>query len=204
MGRRIGRETRSGVESVLTPAGERILEAASELFYTRGIGAVGVELIAERAGTTKKTLYDVFGAKATLVATYLARRSSRWREFVLTRIGDAAPEDRVHAVFDAAGEWHRENPRGCAFVNAYAELDEGHPAMAVIRDEKRWMADLFRELCTDDHRGTGGAAVAGAVHLLYEGALVLQSAGGEADAMRRARESAARICGVSSSSEGPA
>ncbi|MBJ7352358.1 MAG: TetR family transcriptional regulator, partial [Rhodococcus sp.] len=35
----------------LTPAAERILAVASELFYDRGIRAVGVDLIAEEAGT---------------------------------------------------------------------------------------------------------------------------------------------------------
>ena len=51
----------------LTEAGTRLLEAASELFYDRGVRAVGVDLIAETAGTTKKTLYDRFGSKDALV-----------------------------------------------------------------------------------------------------------------------------------------
>ena len=65
-------------EEPLTPAGERLLEAASTLFYRRGIRAVGVDLIAETAGTTKKTLYDRFGSKDELVARYLRRRSQTW------------------------------------------------------------------------------------------------------------------------------
>ena len=75
----------------LTEAGTRLLEAASELFYDRGVRAVGVDLIAETAGTTKKTLYDRFGSKDALVALYLLRRAHRWREYLLARLADAAP-----------------------------------------------------------------------------------------------------------------
>ena len=69
-------------DPALTPAGERLLDAASELFYRRGIRAVGVDLVAETAGTTKKTLYDRFGSKDELVALYLRRRARRWQAFL--------------------------------------------------------------------------------------------------------------------------
>ena len=63
------------VDDPMTPVGERLAETAGRLFYARGIRAVGVELIAEEAGTTKKTLYDRFGSKDALVALYLRRRA---------------------------------------------------------------------------------------------------------------------------------
>ncbi len=72
-------------EPVLTRAGHRLLDAASALFYARGIRAVGVDLIADEAGTTKKTLYDCFGSKDALVALYLRRRAIRWQEFLRSR-----------------------------------------------------------------------------------------------------------------------
>jgi AcrR family transcriptional regulator len=116
-------DLRADAEPALTPAGLRVLDAATELFYRRGIHAVGVELIAERAGVTKKTLYDRFGSKDALVAQYLRRRGGRWQRFLLDRL-DQRPHgaDRALAVFDAAAEWHARSQRGCAFVNAYAEL----------------------------------------------------------------------------------
>ena len=52
---------------------ERILSAASDLFYRRGIRAVGVETIAEEAETIKMTLYRHFPSKDDLVAQYLQR-----------------------------------------------------------------------------------------------------------------------------------
>src|SRR5204862_1827943 len=56
-----------------TPPRERILAAASDLFYRHGVRAVGVEAIAEAAGTNKMTLYRHFDSKDELVAEYLRR-----------------------------------------------------------------------------------------------------------------------------------
>src|SRR5690625_6777832 len=58
----------------LTPAARAILDAAGDLFYDRGINAVGVDTVAAAAGTTKKTLYDQFGSKAALAVAYLSER----------------------------------------------------------------------------------------------------------------------------------
>jgi AcrR family transcriptional regulator len=188
----------------MTEAGTRLLDAASDLFYLRGVRAVGVDLIAETAGTTKKTLYDRFGSKDALVALYLLQRAHRWREHLLTRLADAgvdlAVPDRgdpghdaighgespgrekgVLVVFDAVQDWMGTQRRGCAFVNAYAELGESdHPAVPVIRAEKAWMRALFDALA-------GDAALGAHLHLLYEGTLVVLTAGGNPQAAGEAR-----------------
>src|SRR5258707_523483 len=57
------------------PPRERILSAAGDLFYHHGIRAVGVEAIAEAAGTNKMTLYRHFSSKDELVAECLRQRS---------------------------------------------------------------------------------------------------------------------------------
>ncbi|WP_208971416.1 TetR/AcrR family transcriptional regulator [Kineococcus rubinsiae] len=172
----------------LTTAGARLLDAAGSLFYERGVRAVGVDLIAETAGTTKKTLYDRFGSKDALVALYLLQRAHRWREHLLARLGGAdalegpaAAETRVLLVFDALQTWMGGQRRGCGFVNAYAELgDTDHPAVAVVRAEKAWMRALFDDL-------TGDADLGAHVHLLYEGTLVVLTAGADPSAAAQAR-----------------
>ena len=179
-------------DPVLTPAGERLLDAASALFYRRGIRAVGVDLVAERAGTTKKTLYDRFGSKDELVALYLRRRARRWEAFLGAHLDGVRPDDpcggeRALAVFDALAAWLRDQDRGCAFVNAYAELGgTGHPGEAVIRTEKEWMRQVFVALAGDEVLG-------GQLHLLYEGATVAHAAGGRVDAVPAGRAAAARL-----------
>ncbi|HWM06312.1 MAG TPA: helix-turn-helix domain-containing protein [Actinophytocola sp.] len=167
----------------MTPAALRLLDAASDLFYTRGIHAVGVDLIAEVAGTTKKTLYDRFGSKDALVALYLQRRFDRWQAHVETWLAEHG-RGPVQ-VLDALESWLADNTRGCAFVNAHAELGRAdHPAVAVIRAEKTWVRELYERLAPD-----AGAAL----HLLHEGVIVATSVAGHADAMRHARAAAQRL-----------
>ncbi|MFF1595097.1 TetR/AcrR family transcriptional regulator [Streptomyces sp. NPDC058286] len=159
----------------MTPAGRRIVAAAEELFYNRGITSVGVDLIAEQSGVTKRTLYNQFGSKDQLVATYLAERDQRWRSLVRAAV-DACdgPVEAVTAPFDALRTWSEANTRGCAFINALAELpDPSHPAHRIAANQKLWLLNLFKELAT-----TAGcsspAALAAQLLVLHEGALATQ------------------------------
>ena len=153
-----------------------MLDAASTLFYDRGIHAVGVDTIAASAGVTKKTLYDRFGSKDRLVAEYLAARDQAWRDHLSARLESAQrePRARLQAVFAAAADWSADRGgHGCAMVNAHAEIsDPAHPAYAVMVGQKSWMLELFVGLARD-----AGAADASALGeqwmLLHEGATVL-------------------------------
>ncbi|MDJ0376118.1 TetR/AcrR family transcriptional regulator [Cryobacterium sp. PH31-L1] len=161
----------------LTPGARRVLDAASELFYERGIHAVGVDTIAAAAGVTKKTLYDRFGSKEALVVAYLQHRDARWREHLAAQLA-RVPEpgsDRVLAIFDAAISWSGENGlKGCSAINARAEIGDGHdghPVFPEIARQKVWLLDLFGELCRE--AGTiDPRAMAKRMMLLHEGALV--------------------------------
>src|SRR5258706_2978489 len=78
---------------------DRILAVAGELFYRHGIRAVGVESIAEAAGTNKMTLYRHFSSKDELVAEYL-RQSAKaaddcWARFAKKHPGDALAQLRA-------------------------------------------------------------------------------------------------------------
>jgi AcrR family transcriptional regulator len=179
-----------------TPAGERILDTASALFYARGIRAVGVDLIADEAGTTKKTLYDRFGSKDGLVAAYLSKRAARWVAYLTDHLERHAPDPgprRVLAVVDALEEWLSGQDRGCAFVNAYAEIGgTDHPGNEVIRADKRFMRALFVRLV--DEAGIPEPDLVGAqLHLLYEGAIVVRTAGGMEEAYDEARSAMTRL-----------
>jgi AcrR family transcriptional regulator len=179
----------------LTPAGQRLLDAASELFYSRGLHAVGVDLIAEVAGTTKKTLYDRFGSKDALIALYLQRRAERWQAFVRDHLAQHAPEpgvDRVIAVLDALDAWMTIHRRGCAFVNAQAEItDPQHEAVAVIRAEKQWVRDIYEQLLSEAGFGSPDM-LARQLMLVHEGAIIERTVADRPDALDVAR-SAARV-----------
>ncbi|MFG1999581.1 TetR/AcrR family transcriptional regulator [Spirillospora sp. NPDC048911] len=174
----------------LTPAAERVLAVAGELFYQRGIGSVGMELIAAEAGVTKKTVYDRFGSKEALVVAYLRARDERWRAYLtgsIEGVGDA--RQRVLATFDALGEWLRtESGRGCAMVNALAELpDRAHPGHRAAADQKAWLRTLYADLV----REAGlNESLADKLLILHEGAVVTFSVAGLQDAAALAREAA--------------
>ncbi|MET8287878.1 TetR/AcrR family transcriptional regulator [Streptomyces sp. NPDC048448] len=160
---------------LMTPAGRRIVAAAEELFYSRGITAVGVDLIAEHSGVTKRTLYNQFGSKDRLVAAYLTERDQRWRSLVRAAV-DASntPAEAVTAPFEALRTWSGTNTRGCAFINALAELpDPSHPAHRIAANQKLWLLNLFKELAA-----TAGcshpATLAAQLLVLHEGAVATQ------------------------------
>ncbi|NNG34419.1 TetR/AcrR family transcriptional regulator [Nakamurella aerolata] len=183
---------------VTTGAGERLLDAAEDLFYWRGIGAVGVDLVAETAGVTKRTLYQRFGSKSELACAYLQRRAHHWQALLLDTLSLTRDEERPLVVYDAAARWAEQNPRGCAFVNAWAEFgNTAHPVAAVVCDEKRWMRQLFRSLVSSK-------AKADHLQLLYEGAQVIASTLGDHAAYARAKKGARAVLAGNQPGRAPA
>ncbi|HET8599987.1 MAG TPA: TetR/AcrR family transcriptional regulator [Segeticoccus sp.] len=155
----------------LTPRARTILEVASELFYERGIHAVGVDTIASESGVTKRTLYDRFGSKDALVAAYLQHRHDIWWDHLQERLA-GGPAPRALAVFDA----YRDSPlgihRGCAFINGAGELPAEHPGFAVIAAHKRAIRGLLAELVRVDRPDLADPeGVAEHLFLILEGAL---------------------------------
>ncbi|MEU5951318.1 helix-turn-helix domain-containing protein [Streptomyces sp. NPDC047525] len=179
----------------MTPGARRALDAASALFYDRGIHAVGVDLIAAEAGVTKKTLYDRFGSKEQIVVEYLAARDERWQAFLAPYVEAAAtPRARILAVFDASRDWAEANSvKGCSMVNAHAEIsDSAHPAYQVITGQKAWMLALFTGLARDV-APRGATRLGRTLMLLHEGALVAHGLRIFPDAIGRARDDAAAL-----------
>ncbi|HEY6294938.1 MAG TPA: TetR/AcrR family transcriptional regulator [Streptosporangiaceae bacterium] len=133
-----------------TPTGpaprQRLLDAAADLFYRQGIGAVGVDLVSKTAGVSKRTLYQQFGSKDRLVAESLDAHGDAVLGMYIPAEDPKAPARRqILAVFEALGQWTAaETFRGCPFVNTATELaDPGHPARLVARDYKLRLRDYF-------------------------------------------------------------
>ncbi|WP_067966004.1 TetR/AcrR family transcriptional regulator [Nocardiopsis trehalosi] len=184
-------------EPRLTPAARRVLDTAAHLFYTRGITTVGMDLIADEAGVTKKTIYDRFGSKQNLVTAYLRARDHRWRHHLTTRLDAAGPDPRARilATYDALHAWTRaENTRGCAMVNAYAELsDPDHPGRRVAEEQKTWLHALYTRLLAD---AALPAAHADTLLILHEGAVTAAAVAALPDAALTARDAADRLLGT--------
>ncbi|MBA2377258.1 MAG: TetR/AcrR family transcriptional regulator [Rubrobacter sp.] len=178
----------------MTPAGERVLRAASEMFYREGIRAVGVEAIAAEAGVTKKTLYERFGSKDGLIVAYLRARDERWRSWMEESVegSGGSPKERLLSTFDALEGWiERENPRGCGFVNAAAENpDPSHPARKLAIEQKKWLREYFEKLSEEAGAEEPGD-LAERLVILHEGATVAHSLEAATDTARKAKQIAA-------------
>ena len=172
------------------PPRERILAAARELFYRRGIHAVGVDAIAEAAGTNKMTLYRHFASKDVLIAACLSELTQEfdaaWDVIANAHAGD--PKGQLLAWLRHVADFKEsEADRGCAFANAAVELpDKDHPARRVIREHKSVLRERLIRLCRDA-KLVDPDRLADEVFLLCEGARVTaQSVGSDGLSVRLA------------------
>ncbi|MDQ1631260.1 MAG: hypothetical protein QOJ32_3398 [Frankiaceae bacterium] len=182
-----------------TPRGDaaaKVLGAAGQLFYNRGIHAVGVDTVAAEAGTTKTALYGNFGSKDGLVTAYLRARDQRWQQQIdQITATHSSPRARILAVFDAYEAWSSDTFRGCAFLNAAAEFpDPDHPVREVVRHHKEtvrsYLQAQLRRLGDD-----AGAATADRLMLLLEGSIAMSMVSSDRQPLREARDLADALLG---------
>jgi AcrR family transcriptional regulator len=169
--------TTASTTATTNPGGsvrDRLLAAASELFYEEGIHTVGIERVLERAGVAKASLYSTFGSKDELVRAYLMKRAEARRVRITTRIARYAnPRERILAIFDLLGELAAVPTfRGCAFVKASSEGPRGETKVTEVCTEMRaWTRGLFTDLA----RAAGAAdpeELGRRLVLLYDGAII--------------------------------
>ena len=172
------------------PARERVLTTAYELFSRRGVRAVGVDTIIERAKVAKMTFYRHFPSKDDLVLAFLKRREQLWTEqWLEAAVMERAntPADRLLAVFDIFDEWfQRDDFEGCSFINVLLEMFD--PTSVVRTASAGYLANIrtfLRSLAKDAGAGDPDD-FARKWHILMKGCIV---AAGEGDrlAARRAR-----------------
>ena len=153
-------------------ARDRLLDAASELFYEHGVHTVGIDTIIERAAVAKATLYSTFGSKEELVRAYLEARHASRRATVLAEMElHDDPRGKLLALFDVLVTTVKQPEfRGCAFANASAESGPDSAAAEVTRKVRAWLLGVMAEQATA--LGIAEAGLARQLTLLYDGALV--------------------------------
>src|ERR1700733_2881144 len=176
---------------------DRIIAAASKLFYSEGIRGVSVDAVAAKAGVTKRTLYYHFRSKDDLVAAYLAARDQpnlvlfqQW--FEQARGGAAA---KVQNIFrNLARSARHPKWRGCGFLRTTAELANlpGHPAIRIGAAHKKkfeaWLRTSFEEA------GIASAAPpARQILLLLDGSFAVVQLHRDASYMETAGEAASSL-----------
>jgi AcrR family transcriptional regulator len=164
---------------------DRLLDAADRLFYQEGVRAVGIDRLLAEADAAKASLYQHFGCKDQLVASYLERKTMGARAAIEAYLADTAPSQRALKFFDWVVEWAESNDfRGCPLQHTVSELtDAAHPARAIAHGQREWFAERFREWTTA--AGVKDAkATARALMVLFDGAV----AGSEVDGPQRASD----------------
>ncbi len=177
-----------------TDVRDKILETASDLFYKQGIRAVGVDLVVEKAGVAKTSLYRHFGTKDDLVAAFLERADlDFWSEW--DRVTEQHA-DNARAELDAQLDWIGERAgqpdyRGCPQINVVAEFpDADHPARKVAKAHKRELRRRLKGIAERLH-STAPDELAGQLVVLVNGAFVstqIFEPGEAAPLLRRAAE----------------
>jgi AcrR family transcriptional regulator len=163
-------------------ARERVFAVAADLFYRKGIRAVGVEEIVRQAGVAKISLYRSFASKDDLVVAYLEERNAafwrQWDERFARHDGD--PRALLRAIMTYLAQRTTESGyRGCPFINYAAEFPEpDHPGHRVVAASKH----EWRRRLTQIAEALGAArpqSLADALMLIVEGAYAIsQTLGG--------------------------
>ena len=164
---------------------DRLLDAADRLFYQEGVRAVGIDRILAEADAAKASLYQHFGCKDELVASYLERRTEYARAHIEAYLADTPPSQRALKFFDWVVEWAESKDfRGCPLQHTVSELtDAAHPARAIAYGQREWFTKRLLEWTTaagvKDPKATARALV-----VLFDGAV----AGSEMDGPQRAKD----------------
>jgi len=164
---------------------DRLLDAADRLFYQEGVRAVGIDRLLAEADAAKASLYQHFGCKDQLVASYLERKTRDARATIEAYLADTPPSQRALKFFDWVVEWAESKDfRGCPLQHTVSELtDPAHPARAIAHGQREWFKQRLVEWSTA--AGVKGAkAIGRALVVLFDGAV----AGSEVDGPQRARD----------------
>ncbi len=153
---------------------DRIVDAASDLFYAHGLRAVSADRIIQQAGITKVTFYRHFPSKDDVIVAYLQRRAAWEREVILGASaavhGDV--DETIRLVSEGIGrEACTPGFRGCPFINAAAEYaDADHPVRQVVSEHRTWFLAMLAKLV--GAVGITDPAVADELMMLRDGAMV--------------------------------
>ena len=178
-----------------SPARDRLLQTASEIFYREGIHGIGVDRILADAQVTRATMYRHFPGKEALVVAYLSGEHERLQRYfaAASADGSATAEQLLGAVVHGiADDVATNHTRGCPFINAAAEYpDASSPVREVIAEHRGWFRATLRAVAAD--AGVGDPdGVADSLVLLRDAALV----GGYLDGPEHVRESFVRTAGA--------
>lgn len=180
-------------------AKQKILDAASTLFYNDGISNTGINSITEKANVAKMSLYNNFATKSDLITCYIEARHQEWLDLYEKRkVQIKTPLDGILAVFDAYqdhAEFAYENGfRGCGLLNAAAEFPAYSPERLAVKNHKdeieAILAGHLNQLIHDAERVKGLALL---LSFLLEGSIARAGLESSSDKVLAAKHMAQRL-----------
>ena len=167
------------------------MDRATDLFYTYGIHAVGLDRILKDVGVTKTTFYNHFESKDQLTCEVLRRRHKWESEKFMEAVDEASegePRLRLLAMFDVLHKWFTDPEfRGCQFINAAAEFPSPHDP---VHQEAARHKITTRQILRDTAEAAGAVApddLSSKIMVLFEGAITLRQVTGDDQAAATAR-----------------
>lgn len=129
-------------------AREKIVEAASDLFFEQGYQATTIDHVIDRSRVSRPTLYNHFKTKEELCVEYLKER----RRIDLSDLKEAMRKEKTaKGRFLTAARMTDHNLsssafRGCRYFNMISEVPD---CKSPIAQEARVYVDGFREVIKD-------------------------------------------------------
>jgi AcrR family transcriptional regulator len=123
---------------------QTILARAFAIARMVGLSGLSIGRLAEDTGLSKSGLFAHFGSKEALEVAVVDEASRQFVEVVVTpALRRPRGEPRIRALFERWVLWGQQ-PGGCFFVTAVAELDDrpGAPRSAMEQACKDWLDTL--------------------------------------------------------------
>jgi AcrR family transcriptional regulator len=169
------------------------LAAADQLFYAKGVQAVGMDELRAASGISLKRLYKLFPSKDAIVEQFLLARHRTWTEGLTAAVArEDAPRERLLAVYDFLAAWFtQEDFRGCAFINSFGELGGTSPRVAdIVRSHKKEFQAYIAGLAKDIG---APSSLAPQLAILAEGAQTTAAISGSSKPAEHARAAAEKL-----------
>lgn len=155
---------------------ERIIEAASHLFYFEGYNQTGINKILKEASVSKDSMYRYFRSKEDIAVAYLEGRHYMWMGNLTDFVKPyKTNKEKVIASFDYLYVWLKDvDFRGCGWQNIITDLPQDHDKIrhqAVIHKNelRHWIHELLHE---EDFKSED-QNIGDQILILLEGAIIL-------------------------------
>jgi TetR/AcrR family transcriptional repressor of nem operon len=126
---------------------QAVLDAASDIFWTKGYEATSTRDLTVRTGLTPSSMYAAFGDKRGLFRRALDHYLGRLREKMAHLEATCSPGQAITGFFEDTIEWSLDDAlqRGCMLVNSALEASPQDPEIRdAIAHELKLIEDFFR------------------------------------------------------------